>query len=101
MSSASKGLSLILHGASYNSGPDASPQPQSLNLTLLCTDTTSEPKFTSYNGSALNVEWSTVAACAGDGGGSEDDSDGGSGGGSGEEKEKEKVGSGIGWFFLV
>lgn len=98
MAIASKGLSLILHGASYNAGPDSSPQLQSLNLTLLCTDTTSEPKFISYNGSTLNVKWNVTAACGGEGGGNEDDTKGGSGGG---EKEKEKVGSGIGWFFLV
>jgi hypothetical protein len=94
-----KGLSLIFHGSSYPSIPNASPTPQSLNLTLLCSaDATSEPTFTSYNGSVLNVEWSAPAGCGAKGddvpsGGDENEDSGGG--------KEESVGSGVGLFFLV
>jgi len=96
--SSPKGLSLILHGPSYPSTPS---QDQSLNLTLLCTDssTMSDPTFTSYNSSVLSVKWTHIAGCGLVG---EDDSEeGGEGGGGGEPAKDEAVGSGIGWFFLV
>jgi hypothetical protein len=96
---APNGLSLTFHGPTY---PSTSSESQSLNVTLLCTDsTTSDPTFTSYNGSVLSVEWSHAAGCGFIG---DEDDDESSGGGS-DDKDKggkqERVGSGIGWFFLV
>jgi hypothetical protein len=93
--SAPDGLSLIFHGSSYPSAPNAAQQ--SLNLTLLCKSDTNEPTFTSYNGSVLNVEWGGPAGC---GTKSDDVPSGGDDKEEGGEK-KESVGSGIGWFFLV
>lgn len=91
-----KYLSILLKGPTYTL------LPQSLNLTLFCdSEGISEPKFVGYNGSQLDLEWSTPAGCAvieGDnpppngGGNNQDDSK------KGEEKD---VGSGVGWFFLV
>jgi len=32
-------------------------------MTLLCSDTSSEPSFISYTAATLNIEWSTKEAC--------------------------------------
>ncbi|KAF9268901.1 hypothetical protein L218DRAFT_538473 [Marasmius fiardii PR-910] len=85
-------LSLIFRGAPYPpSGSESTPQ--SLNVTLLCATEQSEPQLTSYNGSQLQVEWSTPVACET---AENDDEKTGD-----QEESKESVGSGIGWFFLV
>ena len=96
---APKGLSLILHGASYPSAPSTTPIPQSLNVTILCAETSSTPNFTSYNGGVMNVEWSHVSGCGFVG--NDDSTGGGSGGENKGGGKEESVGSGIGWFFLV
>jgi hypothetical protein len=75
--------------------------PQSLNLTLLCATEANGPKFTSYDGSQLQLEWSAPAGCGFQGESPppppppppENDTGGGN--------HKKSVGSGIGWFFLV
>jgi len=73
-------------------------------LTILCNpETTSDPKFITYDGSNLEVEWSGPAGCP---------FKEGEGGNKGDEKKDDKneddaspdhesVSSGLGWFFLV
>lgn len=104
-SPAPQGLSILLHGPSYPSTPNATPLSQSLNITLLCNpDTTSDPIFSSYNGSILSIEWTAPAGCGskGEGNGGDDKESGDKpSGGDGNEGKKERVGSGVGWFFLV
>ncbi len=94
-------LSLVLQGTDY---PTTDPKPQSLNLTLICNQqSNSEPEFLHYDGSKLDVEWSTSAGCPL----KEEGND--TGGDKDKDKEDDKkddpaeehVGSGIGWFFLV
>ncbi|KDQ57471.1 hypothetical protein JAAARDRAFT_177653 [Jaapia argillacea MUCL 33604] len=94
--SSSKGISLVLHGSPYPIA--AEPIPQSFNLTLLCSQEASEPKFISYDGVQLKVEWSAPAGCSESQQPPKDDESKGPGDGG---KEEESVGSGIGWFFLV
>lgn len=96
-SNSPKGLSLVLHGSSYPSA-DSGSTTQSLNLTLLCSTTTSEPTFVSYDGAELKMEWSAPSGCSM--APSEDDPPKHQEPGN-EEKLGENVGSGIGWFFLV
>ncbi|KAK7472798.1 type II membrane protein [Stygiomarasmius scandens] len=86
-----EGISLIFQGARY---PESSSPQHYFNITLLCNDDASDPKFKSYNGSGLQAEWSTPVVCASEG---ED----------GDEREEDgngnnrSYGSGLGWFFLV
>ncbi|KAL0575745.1 type II membrane protein [Marasmius crinis-equi] len=90
-----KGVSLVFSGASYpQSAPDS--KPQTLNMTLLCTNEASQPQLKEYDGSLLEIEWSVPEAC-----GSTGDKDGNEGGSDNGNDDKESVGSGIGWFFLV
>lgn len=93
--SAPKGLSIILHGGSY---PETDPLPQSLNLTLLCDSSGSEPKFLSYFGKSAAVEWRTPVVCKSN---SDDSSSGGDKDDENGEENNEHVGSGVGWFFLL
>lgn len=96
-------LSLVLHGTDY---PTTDPKPQSLNLTLICDQqSNSDPKFLSYDGSKLDVEWTTSAGCplkeeGGDTGGDKD-KDNDKEDDKKDDPAEEHVGSGIGWFFLV
>ena len=73
--------------------------PQSFNLTLLCATEATDPKFLSYNGSQLQLEWSAPAGCGFQGETPPPEND--RGGGGGNDNRKKSVGSGIGWFFLV
>ncbi|KAJ8488671.1 hypothetical protein ONZ45_g13864 [Pleurotus djamor] len=103
LSSPAKGLSIILHGAEYPHATNSTPTAQSLQLTLLCEPgSTSEPKFVSYDGAQLKVEWSAQAGCAV----KDDDHEGDGKSPDGDDKKDEgnnesSMGSGIGWFFLV
>lgn len=101
---ASEGVSITLHGASYPPSSSTSVS-QSLKILLTCAEGTTDPQFSSYeNGQAL-VEWSSSAACGTTGTPKEggDNSDSGGGGGGGKEKDTpiENVGSGLGFFFLM
>ncbi|KAH7914113.1 autophagy-related protein 27 [Hygrophoropsis aurantiaca] len=99
----SKGLSITLHGSSYPA--NANPISQSFKLSLICAESASDPKFTSYENGQVSVEWSAPAAC----GSSSDDKektppppkedDKKTGGDN--DSAKENVGNGMGWFFLV
>lgn len=97
------GLSIQIHGPPYP--PKTSSEPQSLNITLLCTqDSESEPIFLGHENdiTSLSVEWKTSAGCpakASDGG---DNKGGDSGGGEKDAgDDASSSGSGIGWFFLL
>lgn len=92
----SKGISLILHGASYPTSASEST-PQSVNLSLLCSTDTAEPKFVSYENGEFKMEWSAPAGCGIDP--SEDEGNKPEPGKEGDGDES--VGSGIGWFFLL
>ncbi|KAJ4483392.1 autophagy-related protein 27 [Lentinula aciculospora] len=99
--SSPSGLSIIMHGQSYPSGSDNS-KDQSFKLNLICNENSGDPKFVSYDGSQVEVEWTNPAACGSEAGDDNDkgDNDNDSGNG-GDSEDKESVGSGIGWFFLV
>ncbi|KAH8827993.1 autophagy-related protein 27 [Flagelloscypha sp. PMI_526] len=86
------GLSLVIHGDEYPTPNEDSKRAQSLKLTLLCSDTKSRPKFTSYDGSVLSLEWSHPAGCATDDSSKPEDP---------TPPESSSRGSGVGWFFLV
>ena len=76
--------------------------PQSFNLTLLCATEATDPKFLSYNGSQLQLEWSAPSGCGFQGETPPPENDkGGDSGGGGNDNRKKSVGSGVGWFFLV
>ncbi|KAJ7218047.1 autophagy-related protein 27 [Mycena pura] len=97
--SSPKGVSILLHGASYSHPINVTETPQSVNVKLLCaTDSESEPSIASYDGAMLEIEWHCSAGCniLGDGGSPVDD---------GEKPEKDKTGSGglssMGWFLLL
>jgi len=96
-----KGVILTLHGAAY---PDTSSTRQSLNVTLLCSSSTSEPHLLQYDPSTgvANIEWNSERACP------SQNQDGGDN--SPDEPEDDTTpdtpssrgrGSGIGWFFLL
>ncbi|TRM69964.1 autophagy-related protein 27 [Schizophyllum amplum] len=96
--SSPEGISLTLHGASYPHPTNSTPTPQALVMTLLCSGEAMDPKFTSYDGAELQVEWAHPAACKNDVG------DGGDTGGDktpADDGEPKSMGSGIGFFFLV
>ncbi|KAF9071737.1 autophagy-related protein 27 [Rhodocollybia butyracea] len=91
--SSPEGLSILMHGPPYVSGDEIE---QTLHIRLMCSQDASEPKFMSYNGSQVQVEWSTPSGCGHSSDEpNQDDKNGGGSSGS------ENVGSGIGWFFLV
>ncbi|KIY50344.1 hypothetical protein FISHEDRAFT_39344, partial [Fistulina hepatica ATCC 64428] len=88
--SSSRGLNLILHGATY---PSSGGTEQSLSIALTCSTETHDPTFVSYDGSEMRVDWSVPAACA-----TQDDDTP-----SDDEAPpaKTKVGNGLGVFFLL
>jgi len=93
--SSPKGVSILLHGGSYSHPINNTDTPQSVNIKLLCDASNLDPKFASYDGAMLEIEWNCTAGC-GDGGSPVDE---------GEKPEKEKPGSGglssMGWFLLL
>ncbi|KAF8513098.1 autophagy-related protein 27 [Hysterangium stoloniferum] len=98
------GISLQLHGPSYP--PDSLPStPQSLNLTLLCTQDgrESSPAFLNYTDGIVSVEWKSKSGCsvASDGDSGNDNNGGAGDGGEKAEEPSNTGGSSIGWFFLV
>jgi autophagy-related protein 27 len=104
ISTASKGLNIIIHGPSYPNA-DAN-KPQTLNLDIFCDleSQNTEPTFTSYDGSELKLTWSSKAGCSvkADPGSGDGDSGGDNSGGDGDHTEPSaSTGSGVGWFFLV
>ncbi|KAI0793182.1 autophagy-related protein 27 [Abortiporus biennis] len=99
LSSPNKGLSLTFQGYSYPSSTTEDPVPQSFTVHVLCSTDAHDPKFVSYDGKELRVDWSAPAGCEFSAGPPGNDEP--SGGESGGEKEVESVGSGIGYFFLL
>ncbi|KAF5355116.1 hypothetical protein D9756_005315 [Leucocoprinus leucothites] len=98
-----KFLNIVFDGPKYPHPADSTPISQKFNVTVLCDpDSTSDPKFVSYDGSTLDLEWSAPAGCpkSADTKPPKDDNDNKGGNGDGS-KEEENVGSGLGWFFLV
>jgi len=94
-----KYVSILFNGPVYPPSSDSDQSTQSLNVKITCNlDSTSDPKFVSYNGSLLNLEWSAPAGCSAPGspGPPKDDN-----GGNDDGSKEENVGSGVGWFFLV
>jgi hypothetical protein len=94
-------ISVIFNGPEYPHPINSTPTAQSLNVTLFCDQgADSEPKFKSYDGAQVQVEWNTKSGCPIQGdkdGPNEGDNDK-----DGNEPENSgNVGSGIGWFFLV
>lgn len=103
---APEGVAITLHGAPYP--PSSSiAVPQSLNISLTCTEGTTDPQFSSYEDGQVLVEWSSSAACGTTGTPKEDEGGSGGGGGGGSDGGKEEdtpienVGSGLGFFFLM
>ena len=73
---APKFISIFFNGPDYPSPTTPISKPQSLNLTVICHPLeTSDPKFISYDGSRLEVEWTASAGCffEDDGGNKDDD----------------------------
>jgi hypothetical protein len=64
---------------------------QHLNMTLICSKETEEPRMNTYTPGTLSMEWAHSAACPTDGKGSSDDG----GSSSGDENR----GGGGGWGF--
>ncbi|KAJ6586945.1 autophagy-related protein 27 [Mycena vulgaris] len=101
--SAPKGVALLLHGGSYPHPINVTDTQQSVHITFLCDidhsdEPTPIPKFTSYNGAQLELEWSTPHGCGfkADGGNHENEPSPGNdkSGGSGSL-------SSVGWFLLL
>lgn len=90
------GISVLMHGPSYPDSSDDSKK-QSFKLNLLCNTEGAIPKFLSYDGLQVEVEWTHPAACGSDAGGG----DNGNEDNGGNDNGKESRGSGVGWFFLV
>jgi len=63
----------------------------------------SEPKFKAYDGSKLELEWTSKAGCntKEDPGSGDDGSSGGDHSGDDSPSNPPSGGSGVGWFFLV
>lgn len=101
---APKHLSLLLHGGDYPSPLTNGPTAQSLNLTVICDPGVADvqpPKFIAYDGSRLDLEWSTSAGCPFDDGDKKGDEKP-DGDDKTPEKDKDKdVGRGLGFFFIV
>ncbi|KAF7361873.1 Autophagy-related protein 27 [Mycena venus] len=98
--SSAKGVSILMHGGSYSHPINTTTDvEQSVNITLLCAPDSdpSEPKFLSYDGVRLDLEWSSSAGCGFAAG--EDEKNGespGNGGSSGSGSL-----SSVGWFLLL
>ncbi|KAK7057172.1 Josephin domain-containing protein [Favolaschia claudopus] len=98
--SSPKGVAILLHGSSYPHPINTTDTQQSVNINLLCTPgSESEPRFVSYDGERLELEWSSAAGCSFAG---EDEKEGqpppeDSGGGSSESNSL----SSVGWFLLL
>jgi hypothetical protein len=78
----------LLHGDVYPEGASA----QSLNVTLLCANEASDPKFGDYTNNLATVEWSTPAACIKNKNDQPEDP---------KLDEGSTPGNGIGWFFFL
>ncbi|KAG9316638.1 autophagy-related protein 27-domain-containing protein [Chiua virens] len=95
------GVVITLHGGSYPPSSSGSVS-QSLKVSLMCAEGTTDPQFSSYENGQVLVEWNSSAACGTTGTPKEDE--GSSGGGSGGREGDmpiENVGSGLGFFFLM
>ncbi|PFH54097.1 hypothetical protein AMATHDRAFT_53914 [Amanita thiersii Skay4041] len=104
----SKSLSITFSGAEYPQPSDSTSVKQSMHVKLICTsDTSSPPKFLSYDGARLSIEWSTPSACPQSDDGKHDTGKDGKGGDDNKNgdndgsHQEENVGSGVGWFFLM
>lgn len=91
-SAPSKGVSLTFKGPDAPDPFGGEPRPQSFNVRILCDIDASDPVLSSYDGSALWVDWHANAGCAM---GSEPPVDIPDPGG------ETSVGSGLGYFFLL
>ena len=72
-----------------------------MNVTLFCDKEETDPKFVSYDGQQLAVEWTTPDACPLSDGDGDKPEDSKPGSGGNENPTSGRVGSGIGWFFLM
>jgi hypothetical protein len=89
-------------GAEYPHPSNSTLVRQSMDMTLLCNPEDTElPKFVSYDGQRVNVEWTTPDACPLSDGDGDKPEDSKPGGGGNENPTSGHVGSGIGWFFLM
>ena len=83
---------MTFKGPSYPDPFGGEPKPQSFNVRVLCDTDVSEPTFSSYDGSALWVDWHAAAGCAM---GSEPPAN------PPDPDNESSVGSGLGYFFLL
>lgn len=99
---APQSLSISFGGSEYPHPSNSTPVNQVMNITFICNrEATDTPKFISYDGVRLVVEWTTPAGCYSSG---EDKPPGDKPVDDGKGKEQpphENVGSGVGWFFLM
>ncbi|KAJ3567175.1 hypothetical protein NP233_g6544 [Leucocoprinus birnbaumii] len=99
-----KSLNVVFNGPDYPHHSDSTLTPQKFDITILCSpDSTADPKFLSYDGKTLKLEWSAPGGCpkTTETQPPKDDDKNKDGDGSGGESREERVGSGLGWFFLV
>jgi len=99
LSSPTKGVSILLHGAPYPHPIDAADVDQSVNISVLCTPgSESQPTIKSYSGERLELEWLSEAGCgfAAEDDEKHDDSNPGNGG-----APRSTSLSSVGWFLLL
>lgn len=93
-------LSISFGGSEYPHPSNSTLVNQFLDLTLICNrEVTDTPKFASYDGVRLAVEWTTPVGCYSlpkDKPTGDKPADDGN-----EQAPHNSVGSGIGWFFLM
>ncbi|KAJ7170534.1 autophagy-related protein 27 [Mycena crocata] len=96
--SSPKGISVLLHGGAYPHPINGTDTQQSVNITVLCDTEQSPPKFVSYDGAQLWLEWTAPAGCGFEGDNENHDKEG-------ESPGNEQSGSGslssVGWFLLL
>lgn len=97
---APQSLSISFGGSEYPHPSNSTPVNQVMQITFICNrEVTDTPKFISYDGVRLVVEWTTPAGCYSSG---KDKPTGDKPVDDGKEQAPhESVGSGIGWFFLM
>lgn len=80
------GVTILMHGPSYPDNSDESKK-QSFKLNLLCDSEEVTPKFLSYDGLQVEVEWTHPAACPLDAGGGDNGNGNEDSGGNDDKKE--------------
>ncbi|KAF8633345.1 hypothetical protein AX17_004517 [Amanita inopinata Kibby_2008] len=101
VNSSPRSLVITFAGPEYPHPVNSTLVQQHMDVTLICDpEGTTSPKFVSYDGARVALEWTTQSGCPLQNEGNEPEEDDDKKGNN-DGDYQDNVGSGVGWFFLV